>query len=38
VGTSHGQGFSRPLHCGRVPSHAPPLNQMVRKKTHLYIV
>ncbi|XP_029390940.1 cat eye syndrome critical region protein 2 homolog isoform X2 [Mus pahari] len=28
VGTSNGEGFSRPLHCGRVPSHAPPLNQM----------
>ncbi|OBS77210.1 hypothetical protein A6R68_16317, partial [Neotoma lepida] len=28
VGTSNGQGFSRPLHCGRVPSQPPPLNQM----------
>ncbi|XP_050019957.1 chromatin remodeling regulator CECR2 isoform X3 [Alexandromys fortis] len=28
VGTSNGQGFSRPPHCGRVPSQAPPLNQM----------
>lgn len=31
VGTSNGQGFSCPPHCGRVPSQAPPLNQMVRK-------
>ncbi|XP_021080399.1 cat eye syndrome critical region protein 2 homolog isoform X3 [Mesocricetus auratus] len=28
VGTSNGQGSSHPLHCGRVPSQAPPLNQM----------
>ncbi|XP_051059506.1 chromatin remodeling regulator CECR2 isoform X5 [Phodopus roborovskii] len=28
MGTSNGQGFSRPLHCGRVPNQAPPLNQM----------
>uniref|UniRef100_A0A8C6QLQ8 Chromatin remodeling regulator CECR2 n=1 Tax=Nannospalax galili TaxID=1026970 RepID=A0A8C6QLQ8_NANGA len=28
VGTSNGQGFSHPLHCGRVPSQAPVLNQM----------
>uniref|UniRef100_A0A8C0XAP8 Chromatin remodeling regulator CECR2 n=1 Tax=Castor canadensis TaxID=51338 RepID=A0A8C0XAP8_CASCN len=28
VGTSNGQGFSRPLHCGAMPSQAPLLNQM----------
>lgn len=34
VGTSNGRGFFHPLHYSRVPSQAPPLNQMVRK-THL---
>ncbi|VTJ75009.1 Hypothetical predicted protein [Marmota monax] len=28
VGTSNGRGFSRPLHCGGMPSQAPLLNQM----------
>uniref|UniRef100_A0A8C8ZRA4 CECR2 histone acetyl-lysine reader n=1 Tax=Prolemur simus TaxID=1328070 RepID=A0A8C8ZRA4_PROSS len=28
VGTSNGRGFTRPLHCGGMPSQAPFLNQM----------
>ncbi|XP_046315733.1 chromatin remodeling regulator CECR2 isoform X2 [Marmota monax] len=28
VGTSNGRGFSRPVHCGGMPSQAPLLNQM----------